>query len=73
MGKASLGVLLGQAQGWGSKYLNEVGKSRVAPSCSIMEPMVFCTSVVSGTFSCSTTLTPGIFLISAAAWACAWL
>jgi hypothetical protein len=39
----------------------------VAPSCSIIDAIVFCTSVVSGTFSCSTTVTPGIFLIAAAA------
>ena len=45
----------------------------VAPSCSIIEPITFCTSTVSGTFSCSTTVTPGIFLMAAAACACAWL
>jgi hypothetical protein len=38
-----------------------------------MPVMVFCTAAVSGTFSSSTTFTPGIFLISAAAWAWAWL
>ncbi len=47
--------------------------NKTAPSCSIIEPIVFCTSVVSGTFSCSTTVMPGIFLRAAAAWACAWL
>jgi hypothetical protein len=50
-----------------------VGKISAAPSCSIIDAMVFCTSTVSATRSSSTTVTPGSFLIAAAACACAWL
>ena len=45
----------------------------LAPSTSIMLFIDFCTSIVSGTFSSSSTLTPGIFLTAAAPSAWAWL
>ena len=56
----------------GSKYPNEVPKIRDAPSSVIIDSMVFATAVVSGTFSSSITLTPGISFSASAATAWDW-
>jgi hypothetical protein len=47
------------------------GKTSEAPSRLIIDSIVFCTSTVSGTFSSSTSVTPGMALMTAAPSACA--
>jgi hypothetical protein len=55
--KSTSGCLRASFSTWG-QYPNEVAKITPARSCRIIPSMTFSASAVSGTFSCSMSLTP---------------
>jgi hypothetical protein len=62
MGEAHVGVLGRHGQHVRVEVAERGGEHQLGAVLRIMPVMVFCTAAVSGTFSSSTTLMPGIFL-----------
>jgi hypothetical protein len=72
MPELDLGYFLAISIMNGSKWPNDVANISEALSNVIIDSIVLATASVSGTFSSSITLMPGVFFNVAAATACDW-